>query len=184
MQEKKNVILVDADYIDRVAFNLIVNFERMLERRIPQADLALWLDCVALDGGLRPADNLTQVVLLHSDKAFQNFLPASFSDELDGKAFSDNLGEFLISSVRVESITTMDALYRESLQHLAQQTDVERLMLVPGEQYLTVLGHELKSVEKPCCVFTMEPQVGRYEQQMLGFSLMKALGIRSDEIVK
>ena len=37
LQEAKwseNVILVDADYVDRVAFNLIVNFERMLGRRI------------------------------------------------------------------------------------------------------------------------------------------------------
>ena len=50
----KNVILVDADYVDKVAFDLIVNFERMLGRRIPQADMARWLECVALDGGLRP----------------------------------------------------------------------------------------------------------------------------------
>ena len=39
----ENVILVDADYVDAVAFNLIVNFERMLNRPIPKADLAQWL---------------------------------------------------------------------------------------------------------------------------------------------
>ena len=50
----ENVILVDADYVDKVAFDLIVNFERMLGRRIPQGDMARWLECVALDGGLRP----------------------------------------------------------------------------------------------------------------------------------
>ena len=55
----KNVILVDADYVDRVAFNLIVNFERMLGRRIPQADMAKWIDCVALDGGMRPGSPLS-----------------------------------------------------------------------------------------------------------------------------
>ena len=49
----ENVILADADYIDKVAFNLIVNFERMLGRRIPQADMARWIDCVALDGDWR-----------------------------------------------------------------------------------------------------------------------------------
>ena len=38
----RNVILVDGDYVDSVAFNLIVNFERMLGRRIPKADTA-WL---------------------------------------------------------------------------------------------------------------------------------------------
>jgi hypothetical protein len=48
----ENVIIVDADYVDRVAFNLSVNFERMLMRRVPKADLARWIDCVALDGGV------------------------------------------------------------------------------------------------------------------------------------
>ena len=52
-----HVILVDADYVDKVAFNLIVNFERMLGRRIPQADMARWLECVALDGGMRASQD-------------------------------------------------------------------------------------------------------------------------------
>ena len=60
-----NVILVDADYVDKVAFNLIVNFERMIGRRIPQADFAKWIDCVALDGGIREGEQETQVILLH-----------------------------------------------------------------------------------------------------------------------
>ena len=32
-------MLVDADYLDDTAFDLIVNFERMLGRRIEQGDL-------------------------------------------------------------------------------------------------------------------------------------------------
>ena len=67
----ENVILVDADYVDKVAFDLIVNFERMIGRRIPQADMARWMECVALDGGLRPQSSdlspqpSVQVVLIH-----------------------------------------------------------------------------------------------------------------------
>lgn len=61
----ENVIIVDADYVDKVAFELIVNFERMIGRRIPPADMAKWLVCVALDGGLREGDHQTQVVLIH-----------------------------------------------------------------------------------------------------------------------
>ena len=49
----ENVIVADADYIDQVAFNLTVNFERMIGRRISLADLARWVECVALDGGVR-----------------------------------------------------------------------------------------------------------------------------------
>jgi len=67
---KKNVmahhtLLIDADYVERVAFDLIVNFERMLGRRIPPAPLGDWLDYVALDGGLQPGDNEIRVYLVH-----------------------------------------------------------------------------------------------------------------------
>ena len=74
----ENVIVVDADYVDSVAFNLIVNFERMIGRRIPPADMARWVECVALDGGLRQGDHETQVVLLHDkgQRAMENFTPA------------------------------------------------------------------------------------------------------------
>ena len=87
----ENVILADADYIDNVAFNFIVNFERMLGRRIPKADMAQWIDCVALDGGMRSGSNETQVVLIHGkhNDAMENFTPADYARELDGKAFSN-----------------------------------------------------------------------------------------------
>ena len=78
----KHVIIVDADYIDRVAFNLTVNFERMLERRIPQADLARWVECVALDGGVRESEEPqeTTVVLIHEKEVdrLRNFTPADY----------------------------------------------------------------------------------------------------------
>ena len=48
----ENVILADADYIDYVAFQLSVQFERMIGRRIGKADLSQWAVDMALDGGL------------------------------------------------------------------------------------------------------------------------------------
>jgi len=38
----ENIIIADGDYIDHVAFGIIVNFERMLDRRIPAADFSQW----------------------------------------------------------------------------------------------------------------------------------------------
>ena len=75
----ENVIIVDAAYIDKVAFNLIVNFERMLGRQIPPADMARWIDCIALDGGLREGASNTQVVLVYEKdrQRLNNFVPAS-----------------------------------------------------------------------------------------------------------
>lgn len=49
----ENIIIVDGDYVDKVAFNLIVNFERMLNRQIPAADFSQWVVAIALDGRLK-----------------------------------------------------------------------------------------------------------------------------------
>ena len=111
----ENVILVDGDYVDHVAFNLIVNFERMLERRIPKADMARWLECVALDGGLRPASPAgnAQVILIHSKGKLQleNFTPGDYEDELNGKAFEGQLGEFSLSAYPVEDLADADFFF-------------------------------------------------------------------------
>ena len=90
-----NIILVDTAHLDHVAFDLIVNFERMLGRQIPQGDFPKWLDCIALDGGLRPGENETRVYLIHPKEQtkLQHLLPCNFAEELNGKAFRDELGE-------------------------------------------------------------------------------------------
>ena len=184
-QWSENVILVDADYVDKVAFDLIVNFERMIGRRIPQADMAKWLECVALDGGLREGSNETQVVLLHSKNKMENFLPGVF-DELDGKAFNGQLGEFLISCVPVEELTTMDDLFIDSMQIIANAAEVSRLIIVPDAEHIYNKVREgLKDTDpdKHITILSMQPmQGGQFRQEILGYSLMAALGIRSAEL--
>jgi len=193
------VILVDAAYVDKVAFDLIVNFERMLGRRIPQADTAQWLECIALDGGLRPIDRgakqeasgerTVQVVLLHDKKQQQldNFLPGRFAD-LDGKAFSGQLGEFLISCVQVEDMVTKDDLYIDSLQIIANAAEVQRLMVVADSDHIyNKVREALRQADpdKHITVFTMQPMTsGNFRQEILGYSLMAALGIKAEEINK
>jgi hypothetical protein len=187
------VILADAEYIDKVAFDLTVNFERMLGRRIPQADMAQWLECVALDGGLRPQPSDTnpqpsiQVVLIHDKGQLQldNFRPGKFTD-LDGKAFSGQLGEFLISCVQVEEMVTKDDLYIDSLQIIANAAEVKRLMVVADSDRIYNKVREAlhqADPDKHITVFTMQPMTsGNFRQEILGYSLMAALGIRADEI--
>jgi hypothetical protein len=182
---KENVILVDADYVDKVVFNLIVNFERMIGRRIPQADMAKWLECVALDGGIREGNHQTQVVLLHQKEQMDNFLPGAFAD-LDGKAFSGPLGEFLISCVPVEEMVTAEELFVDSMQIICNSGDVKRVMVIPDAEHIYNKVREgLRHVgdEKRVTVFCMQPmEGGNYRQEILGYSLMAALGIHGDEI--
>jgi len=180
----ENVIIADGDYVDSVAFNLIVNFERMLGRRIPQADMARWIDCVALDGGVREGNHETQVILIHRKPKMENFAPADYETELNGKAFRDNLGEFAISAYEQTDIEGQD-LMAEAIRMVMASADVKRLMIVPDERQIARLRHLLdrNDDEKRTTVFVMEPGIaGNCRQEILGYSLMNALGIRSEEI--
>lgn len=183
----ENVILVDADYVDKVAFDLIVNFERMIGRQIPKADMAQWMECMALDGGIKSNDSQTQVVLLHKKAKMDNFNPGDFA-ELDGKAFSGPVGEFLISCVKVEDLTTMDDLFIDSMQVISNAEEVKRMVVVPDAEHIYNKVREgLKHAddEKHITVLSMQPmQGGNFKQEILGYSLMAALGIKADEIKK
>ena len=185
----ENVILADADYIDRVAFNLIVNFERMLGRRIPQADIARWIDCVALDGGIREGEHETQVVLIHQKgkQGLENFVPSAYH-ELDGKAFKDHLGEFAINAYPIEQIAGED-FFTEVLSLVTAQKEVKRVMVIPNLEENTIYNkvretlRQVDDEEKRVTLFAMQPLTGgNYRQEILGYSLMAALGIRAEEI--
>ena len=184
----ENVILADADYIDKVAFNLIVNFERMLGRRIPQADMARWIDCVALDGGIREGEHETLVVLIHQKgkHGLENFVPSTY-EELDGKAFKDHLGEFSINAYPIEQLG--EDFFTEVLELVTAQKEVKRVMVIPNledELIYNKVREALRRVddeEKRVTLFAMQPLTGgNYRQEILGYSLMAALGIRSEEI--
>lgn len=188
----ENVIIADADYIDNVAFDLIVNFERMLGRRIPPADISQWAVCIALDGGLRPGNHETQLVLAHDkgSKSISNFKPSDYEQELNSKAFKDNqLGEFIVTSLPVEDMVTKgDFIVELTLAVLAQET-VKRVMVVPNGDTPEVydeLRRILKNVDdekKHVTLFAMQPmQGGNFKQEILGYSLLSALGIKADEI--
>ena len=186
----ENVILADADYIDKVAFNLIVNFERMLGRRIPQADMARWIDCVALDGGIREGEHETLVVLIHQKgkQRLENFVPGNY-EELNGKAFKDHLGEFAINAYPIEQLAGGEDFFKEVLELVTTQKEVKRVMVIPNledELINNKVRETLRRVddeEKRVTLFAMQPLAGgNYRQEILGYSLMAALGIRSEEI--
>jgi hypothetical protein len=194
MEEKKhtdwpeNVILIDADYADRTVFELSVQMERMLERRMPKVDLAKWVDFVALDGGLRPGENQTQVLMVYSgDKGeLKNFEPHDLKSDLDGRAFSDHLGEFVFASFPVESqVVTRGKLYLQSVEALLAAKEVKRLILIPDvDEY----GMDLKAVlretqQKEVVLLTVNPLTGVHcEQEILTYSLMAALGVKGSEL--
>ena len=189
----ENVILIDADYVDKVAFNLIVNFERMIGRRIPQADMAKWIDCVALDGGIREGARETLVVLIHQkDKTkLENFIPSDYEKDLHGKAFKDHLGEFSLVAYPIEDIAGSEDYFADALQLITAQKEVKRIMVIPNAEDPYIYNkvretlNRLDNDDKHITVFAMQPMPGgNFRQEILGYSLMAALGINSDEISK
>lgn len=189
-QWSENIIIADADYVDSVTFDLIVNFERMIGRRIPAADLPRWIDCVALDGGIREGEHQTQVVLIHrkARKGMENFMPSDYESDLNGKAFKDHLGEFMLSSLPIEEIVDETDFLMEIVQATCEQPNVKRVMIVPNfekDGLYDRMRHVLQQVDddKRITVFAMQPlSGGNFRQEILGYSLMNALGIKSEEI--
>ena len=187
----ENVVLADADYVDSVAFNLIVNFERMIGRRIPQADIAKWLDCIALDGGIRDGENEIQVILIHQKNKQQmdNFVPGNYASDLSEKAFKDHLGEFTINAYQAEDFAKVGDFFNEVLELVLTQKNIKRLMVIPNAEDASIYNKVREALrradddEKRITVFTMQPTAGgNYRQEILGYSLMAALGIKADEI--
>lgn len=184
-----NVILVDADHVDDVVLNLTANFERMLNRRLPKADLPRWLNCLALDGGLRPGNNAIQVIFLHKqeNQALKHFVPAHYANDLDGKAFADSLGEFTLHSAAVPELSSSEEMFLHTLNELLKSATTERLMIV-GDMDSEETAAAIKRCiaqspqQKSITLFAMEPVAGRgFMQEILGYSLMNALGIKGSE---
>ena len=189
----ENVIIADADYIDRVAFDLTVNFERMINRRIQPADMAQWAVCIALDGGLREGEHETQVVLIHDKKsmAMKYFRPSNYETDLNAQAFKDDkLGEFIFSSYPTEEkMAGKDEFLVEVARTVCNTKEVKRVMVIPnsedGDAYdqLRDMLRKVEDDDKRITLFAMQPmQGGNFRQEILGYSLMSALGISAKEI--
>jgi len=188
IQWSENVIIVDGDFIDRVAFDLIVNFERMIGRRIPQADMARWLECMALDGGVREGtDQHTQAIFIHEEKNSQleNFKPGDYAADLHLKAFTGKLGEISIDSYALPTATNRTEYIIDVLGMLLKAPEVKRIMLAADDDTTARAGDALRYADddKRITLFAMQPlRGGNYRSEILGYSLMSALGIRADEI--
>ena len=175
----------------------------MLGRQIPQGDFPKWLDCIALDGGLRPGDNETRVYLIHpkAHTQLQHLLPCNFAEELNGKAFRDELGEFALNAYGIEEIVSQEDYFVQVFEEVLRDADCERVMVIADLDGMTdESAHFAQRIKTLCAnppkddkgnelprkditLFTMQPILGRgFQQELLGYSLMAALGINGNEV--
>lgn len=140
-----------------------------------------------------------QVFLFHDRevKVMQHVVPGNFTQEIDGKAFAEpGLGEFTLACCPVERVTTLEDLCAESLEAIFDDKKVERVAVVYDFDGTTAESRTLtKRITRMCkesakaenpkdvTLFTMQPLEGEgFAQQILGYSLLAALGVTGEEM--
>ncbi len=184
----KRIILVDTAYTDTVCGILRRHFGAEGGQPVPAADMAQWLVCCALDAEWRQADEEPTQVVFVRPKGFtrmENFVPGILDTEMDGMAFSDpSLGEFLLSVVTEEEVNGGDPLFLQCFRALEQDSSAHHCALVADTaRYGSELRQALKEAKNcTATLISMDPQpetAGPFRQEVLGYSLMHAMHIKS-----
>lgn len=185
----ERVILMDAAYVNKITDDLSRYFGLAIERKLPKADLPIFLECIALDANIKPGEQVVQVLFIYdkSSRFLDSFTTPDLKKELNDVAFKSQLGEFQLNAFEASDMASREEFYLEAVKIVADAKEVKHLMIVPyEEEYADKLSDILKKVDGKECihVFGMNPpsQDVSYSWEMIGFAVLRALGVRSDEI--
>ena len=183
------VMLIDACYLNKVGNDIRQHFAPIVNRELPQADLAALLEYMALDAGVQTGENEIQVIFIYEPGLGEMTFctPSALEKDLNNVAFKGTLGEFSLYAFQPSELATREELFAESLQLLGESKDTRRLIVVPDEegygQKVYELTAKMKGKEDVMVLGMNPPQkecACRFE--MLGFAVLQALGIRADEL--
>ena len=185
----EKVILIDASYINKVAGDLSRHFSQMIGRELPKADLPVFLECVAMDAAIQPGENVLQVLLVYDKELtkMDAFNPGDLKKELNDVAFKSQLGEFQLNTFEPSGMADREAFFLEAVTLVADAKEVKHLVIVPSEtEYGDKLPEILEKVDgkESIHVLGMNPLATSkaYRWEMMGYAVLQALGVRSDEI--
>ena len=185
----EKVILIDAAYINKVTKDLSQHFGQVIGRELPKADLPIFLECVAMDAAIQPGDNVLQVLFVYdkNESKMDAFNPGDLKKELNDVAFKSQLGEFQLNTFEPSDMADKEAFFLESVRLIADAKEVKHLVVVPFEsEYGDKLPEIFEKVDgkESIHVLGMNPPApsDKYQWEMLGYAVLQALGIRSDEI--
>ena len=185
----EKVILIDAAYIDKVTTDLSLHFGQLIGRELPKADLPIFLECVAMDAAIQPGENVLQVLLVYdkNQTRIDAFNPSDLKKELNDVAFKSQLGEFQLNTFEPSDMADKEAFFLESVRLVADAKEVKHLVVVPDEmEYGDKLPEIFDKVDgkESIHVLGMNPPApsDKYHWEMMGYAVLQALGIRSDEI--
>ena len=185
----EKVILIDAAYINKVTSDLSNHFSQVIGRELPKADLPIFLECVAMDAAIQPGEQILQVLLVYDKDHAQldAFVPSDLKKALNDVAFKSQLGEFHLNSFEPSDMADRESFFLESVKLVADAKEVKHLVVVP---YETEYGDKLQEIfdkvdgKESIHVLGMNPLAPskNFKWEMLGYAILQALGIRSDEI--
>ena len=185
----EKVILIDAAYINKVTNDLSKHFGQVIGRELTKADLPIFLECVAMDAAIQPGDHTLQVLFVYdkSQSKMDAFNPGDLKKELNDVAFKSQLGEFQLNAFEPSDMADRGAFFLEAVKLVADAKEVKHLVVVPSE---TEYGDKLPEIfnkvdgKESIYVLGMNPleSSDKFRWEMLGYAVLQALGIRSDEI--
>ena len=185
----EKVILIDASYINKVTGDLSQHFSQMVGRELPKADLSIFLECVAMDAAIQPGENVLQVLLVYDKEhaKMDAFNPSDLKKELNDVAFKSQLGEFQLNTFEPSDMADRETFFLEAVKLVADAKEVKHLVVIPSE---TEYGDKLPEIfdkvdgKESIHVLGMNPldASDKFRWEMMGYAVLQALGIRSDEI--
>lgn len=185
----EKVILIDAAYINKVTTDLSLHFGQVIKRELPKADLPIFLECVTMDAAIQPGENVLQVLFVYDKQQtiMSAFNPGDLKKELNDVAFKSQLGEFQLNAFEPSDMADRGAFFLEAVKLVADAKEVKHLVVIPSE---TEYGDKLPEIfekvdgKDSICVLSMNPLApsDKFHWEMLGYAVLQALGVRSDEI--
>ena len=185
----EKVILIDALYIDKVTTDLSRHFSQIIGRELPKADLPIFLECVAMDAAIQQGEHVLQVLLVYDKNhtKLNAFNPSDLKKALNDVAFKSQLGEFQLNTFEPSDMTDLESFFLESVKLVADAKEVKHLVVIPSE---TEYGDKLPEIfekvdgKESIHVLGMNPPAPskHFQWEMMGYAVLQALGIRSDEI--
>lgn len=184
----ETVVLIDAAFLNFVITDMKGYFESALQRSLQTIDLSMLTTYLTLDAGIAQGANEVQFLFVY-DKDSSELLhcqPSDLKEALNGVAFQSPYGEYSFASVPSEGMVSREDLFFDLLSIITDSADVKRMIIISfNEEYGKKITDALNEVEgKEVIQFRMdEPEAPvNYKWDMLAFPMMRALGIKAEEL--
>lgn len=188
MDFPETVMLIDAVLLDTIATDFKKNFEKMLHRPLQKLDIAQLIVNLAMDAEVPEDNKETQVIFVYDKSApkLKHCIPSDLDKDLNGVAFRDRLGEFILAALSPEDITSREELFFDLLQLAGESPGVKRIIAVPSgpnnQQATHAALEDIKGKEVTLFGADNPGKATSYTCRLFAYPVMQALGIRGHEV--